>query len=93
MTKQTKIFVKLVEELINDVITLYAHDAEKFETYSFGWIDLDEELGLFAIGSNNRSEFHFADEVVKIAEACGMSWYIDIGENLIGKPCATVRVF
>jgi hypothetical protein len=92
MKKQTEIFVELVQELINDVISHYANDADALESYAFGWIELDEETETFAIGPNNKSVFHYADRVVKIAEACGMSWYITIGENKTG-PCAIVRVF
>lgn len=93
MKRQTKIFVELVQELIDDVISLYANNSDALESYAFGWREFDEETGSFAIGPNSKSVFHYADRVAKIAEACGMSWYITIGENAFGKPCAVVRAF
>lgn len=93
MKRRTEIFVELVQELINDVITRYANDADALETYAFGWKEFDEETGSFAIGPNNTRVFHYADRVVKIVEACGMHWYIDFDENETGKPCAIVRAF
>lgn len=92
MKKQTKIFVKLVTESMNDVINRYAHNAADLNSYTFGWIEYDEERGSFSIGPNHGSAFHYADEVVKIAEACGMNWYITIGKNAVGNACAIVAV-
>lgn len=93
MRKQHEIFVKLVNELINDVIALYANDAEYLSDITFGWREYDEVRGSFAIGPNHSIYFNYADKVSKIAEACGMNWYISIGKNADGNDCAVICAF
>lgn len=93
MRKQHEIFEKLVNELINDVLNLYANDAEDLETYAFGWRKYIPKGPVFYIGPMHGKSFYYVDEVAKIAEACKMNWYITIGENADGNESPVMRVF
>ena len=92
MKKNPKTFEKLVNDAINEVFARYANDAEALNNYAFGWRYFDSERMSYYIGSNHGQAFHYADEIAKIAEACGMSWYISIGTNGDGEPTSVISV-
>ena len=89
MSKEMRIEIveKILFEHMNDTLDSWSDDAEKLNTYAWGWRD-DQ-----TVGNNHGQTFYYADNVIKTLEALELNWHLTLADNEDGEPTPCIHYF
>ena len=88
-TKDIRTCERLINQLINEIIEIHSESNYSYDYLirSFG----DAET--ICIQPTYNTTFYNIEDFIRIAIACGCYLYVDIQDNLEGKPTPTLHIF
>lgn len=80
----------LVKQCIYETLEQYV-GTNDMRRYQWGFVELSEDY--FIVGAQHNDCFHYVDDVINIARACGCSYFMCMRYNMDGKPTPCIHVF